>query len=335
MLFRSGDRRVDKGLYLGGGLVARSVGQLVVVGGNGDVHHLVGGSNSAVVYLDAGNGDVRLFGIGTGVGQFRHRGGDIIDVGDILPVAPGIADAAADIQPEGRIELVDQLHSTSGGIVGVRPGHPEDEGLGGGRVGQAGGVGLGAPELARSDIVVQIGARRDICSILLEMIERRQYSFQSRDASRIFGIPRSTCSTLLRFGVDLGFLRKEIIEGTNRQFLYTINHERNHGVRSKGLTQRQCEILTALYHTYGSGEFTTSEGAKVISCQDNTMSIHIHSFVQRGILSMRRAKPGEVYYSFATTPRKHPKCFLEESSSTAQGASPKGKQAQLPQAAVV
>ena len=160
----------------------------------------------------------------------------------------------------------------------------------------------------------ELGERNQrISRILLSMIEKGVYSFRAQEVARSYNMPKSTCISTLRTAANLGFIRKEPCSDETGCYQYVINRERKMGVRSDGLTKTQRGILTALYNTFTTGEFSIREGAAVTSQLEGTLAFHMHNFVQCGILKAREGKGNAGYYTFIVTPNNHPLCFLHES----------------------
>ena len=155
---------------------------------------------------------------------------------------------------------------------------------------------------------------KSIGTILLSFIEKGIYSFRARTVMQDFSISKNTCTHTLRAALNLGYLHKEADWREGGHYLYVINRERATGSRADGLTQRQKEILTALYRKYKSSEFSVLDGAEVISLHENSTAFHLHNFAQCGILTVRKGLGRADHYTFAVTPKQCPDCFLNEPS---------------------
>ncbi len=180
----------------------------------------------------------------------------------------------------------------------------------------------------------KLGEREKIIgSILLNFIEKGIYSFRASAVMQDFHLSKNTCISTLRAAINLGFLHKESARGEKGHWIYVINTERTTGIRSDGLTHRQKEILTKLYQKFTCREFSIRDGAEVVLLQEKSLFFHLHNCVQCGILTVRGGMGRADYYTFATTPKRHPDCFLSESYHTRPASTPSSVSMTIPLAA--
>ena len=153
---------------------------------------------------------------------------------------------------------------------------------------------------------------RKMATILLQLIDKGKYEFTEEEVAEAYGLPQSTCNNLLRRCVNLGFLHRIPLRNGKGNCRYSFLHDKEVGIRGNGLTRLQKTILTALYDEFGEGGFTLYNAAAYIGQKSNSLSFHIQSFAQRGILQVENGRGGAILYTFATTPEEHPECFSDE-----------------------
>lgn len=176
------------------------------------------------------------------------------------------------------------------------------------------------------------GSQR-VCSILLDLVEKGVYAFSAQDVARAYNIGKSTSGGHLRCAVNLGFVHMEKSRTIHQSPLYVFNHDRVMGVRWNCLTKKQREMITMLYDVCKTREFSVRDAAAITSLSESSMVYHLHHFVQCGIMKARTELGKKDAYSLATTPKRHPSCFLQEDPTDEQGVSPSSVSVKYPYAA--
>lgn len=146
---------------------------------------------------------------------------------------------------------------------------------------------------------------------LLKMMEQGIRRFTSQDYGNESGRNKSGVTHDLRKALNLGLIKQFAAPKGGIQHIYEINMTMPDDIRTEELTDLQKSCLTKLYYRMFSKPFTVERAAKILESKGSSASFHLTNFTERGILEAEGIPGRPLSYTFKTTPKDHPECFLK------------------------